>query len=101
MNTMTNLLIILFGFIGIMVFKHLRKQAEIANSHIQQYCADQQLQWLSTAQSGIGWQPHKGSLFRYRFNFEFSSNGENCYQASLIMLGPRVMQFIVPPYTID
>jgi len=98
---MTNLLIILFGFIGIMVFRHLRKQSELANKHILRYCEEQNLQWLSTAAIAIGWQPHKSSLFRYKFNFEFSSSGANCYQGTLIMLGPIADQFILPPYAID
>lgn len=98
---MGNLLVIVIGFIGVIVFLHLRKQAELANRLIKQYCNEQQLQWVSTAQAGISWYPHKGSLLRYKFNFEFSSNGENCYQASLLMAGPRVLQFIVPPYVIN
>ncbi|MCJ8351115.1 DUF3301 domain-containing protein [Moritella sp.] len=98
---MGSLLVIVVGFIGVVIFSHLRKQAELANALIKQYCQQQQLQWLSTAQAGISWYPHKGSLFRYKFNFEFSSNGENAYQACLVMAGPTVLEFIVPPYAID
>lgn len=97
---MENLLLILFGFIGIMLFRHFRKQAELAHALIQDYCQQEQLQWLSTAQAGVGWQPHKSSLLSYKFNFEFSSNGENRYQGTLIMLGPLPSQFILPPYAI-
>lgn len=98
---MGSLLAIIVGFMGVVIFLHLRKQAELANTLIKQYCQQQQLQWLSTAQAGISWCPHKSSLFRYTFNFEFSSNGENAYQATLIMAGPTVLHFVVPPYSID
>ncbi|KXO11920.1 hypothetical protein AKG98_4416 [Moritella sp. JT01] len=98
---MGSLLTIVAGFIGVVIFIHLRKQAELANALIKQYCEQQQLQWLATAQAGISWFPHKGSLFRYKFNFDFSSNGENAYQGTLIMAGPTVLHFVVPPYAID
>ena len=40
---MGNLLVIVIGFIGVIVFLHLRKQAELANRLIKQYCDEQQL----------------------------------------------------------
>lgn len=98
---MGSLFVLVAGFIGVVMFLHLRRQAELANALITQYCQQQQLQWLSTAQAGISWYPHNGSLLRYKFNFEFSSNGENAYQACLVMAGPRVLEFVVPPYAID
>lgn len=49
---MGSLLTIVVGFIGIVIFSHLRKQAELANALIKQYCQQQQLQWLSTSQAG-------------------------------------------------
>ena len=98
---MGSLFTIVIGFGAIVLFLHFRKQAERANQVIQQYCQEQELQWLSTAAAGLRWQPQYGHLLCYRFNFEFSSNGENCYQGTLLMAGPRDYQFILPPYQVN
>ncbi len=98
---MGSLFLILLGFLGGVLFLHLRRQSEVANTIIRQYCRESGLQWISTARAGQYWAPQKNGLLVYRFNFEFSSNGENCYQGTLLMSGLHSISFIVPPYTID
>lgn len=98
---MASLILIMIGFIGAVLFLHLRRQSEVANAIIQQYCREHDLQWVSTARAGQYWGPQKNGLLVYRFNFEFSSNGENCYQGTLLMSGLHSLSFIVPPYAID
>lgn len=92
------ILLLAIGF-GFFLFWQGRRQAEQARRYIEQYCKQQQLQFLDMAwQSGkiakrqryIGWLSH--------YEFAFSSDGESRYHGQATLLNMRLVEITTPPY---
>lgn len=97
----SNLLFILVIAFGISIFWKQRRQTELAKNYIEHRCEQHSLQLISVARAEqtYGWP--KGPLdIKTRYNFEFSTNGMNCYQGYVLMKGYRVQEMYMPPYPI-
>ena len=75
--------------------------SEQTNTYLKQYCDKHGLQLLSVARAKTR------SSFKYgkpdwhsKFNFEFSSNGEDRYTGEVELVGMRVLRTEVPPHRV-
>lgn len=82
--------------IGSMIWK-LRQQSEFAKMLIERHCDKLALQLLSVARSRFNFKLNKDFL-QASFVFEFSSDGENSYQGTLMLNGLTQPRFILPAY---
>ena len=93
-----------FILIGAVIglFWFTRQIAEHANQHAQRQCQQLGVQFVSVAckkwRFGI---LRRGNIgVKSEFLFEFSSDGERLYQATLLMENTKLKQAIIPPHTI-
>jgi hypothetical protein len=84
-------------------FVYLRKVAEFARSHINKYCENEQLQFISIARqsSRIRFNKVSGPHWLSIFEFEFSGDGESSYQGLITLRGYRLDDINVPAYRIN
>lgn len=82
-----------------LLFWQQRRQAEIAKSIAARKCKELDLQLVSVALKG-----HKlktpGGIWRWHtvYQFEFSSLGDDCYKAEIIMQGFHLAKVTLPPH---
>ncbi|MBN7821419.1 DUF3301 domain-containing protein [Bowmanella sp. Y26] len=82
-------------------FWRIRAMTEQAYRYMDNYCNKQGLQLLSLSRYKTRIRPYRGKLDWYcEFNFEFSGNGEDAYQGSLVMQGMQVTETNLPPYRV-
>ncbi|WP_102796598.1 DUF3301 domain-containing protein [Bowmanella denitrificans] len=82
-------------------FWRVRAMSEKAYGYLQDYCNKQGLQLISLSRRKTRIRPFHGKLDWYcEFDFEFSGNGEDAYQGSLIMRGMQVTDTQLPPYRV-
>ncbi|WP_070962765.1 DUF3301 domain-containing protein [Vibrio sonorensis] len=93
----------LFAILGLTLFCALfwqqRRQSEIAKRTILRKCEHLELQLVSVALKGHRFRLPDGKWrWHTRYQFEFSSLGDDCYQGELIMYGFVSGQFDIPPH---
>ncbi|RWU12314.1 DUF3301 domain-containing protein [Pseudidiomarina gelatinasegens] len=92
--------LLLVGFV-VLIFWQGRRQAEQARRYVEQYCKQQQLQFLDIAWQGgrpAKLQRHLGWLSRYEFGF--SSDGESRYNGQATLLNMRLVEITTPPHRV-
>ena len=83
-------------------FWRIRAIAEQAKAYLQVYCQRQQLQLISVARHKTRLGFNRGKLdWHTEFHFEFSGNGEDSYQGTLIMSGLSVLDTQLPAYRVN
>ena len=96
--------IVLLLIVAVIVFQfwRIRAIAEQAKAYLQVYCQRQQLQLISIARRKTRLTFHRGKLdWRTEFSFEFSGNGEDSYQGTLVMSGLSVLDTQLPAYRVN
>ena len=79
----------------------LRGISEGAQRFLHHYCQQNQLQLLSIARAKSRPVLYKGKLvWKNEFQFEFSGNGEDASQGTMIMMGYKVLTVDTPAYRI-
>lgn len=84
------------------IFWQQRRQSELAKRFIQERCERVNVQLISTSRGSqtYGWP--KGPLnIQTRYLFEFSVNGQDCYQGHAVMKGMFLREIYMPPYPIS
>ncbi len=83
-----------------MLFWQLRQISEAAAIAAQRLCQQRRLQLLNSARvhSRIGKITHGGLGWRTRYQLEFSTDGLNTLQATLIFSGHRLQDIQMPLY---
>ena len=79
-----------------------RKMAEIARFHMQKYCDQNDLQFISIAKvkTRLVIQKNRGLVWRNLYHFEFSGDGVSCYRGEVTLLGTRIESINLPPYRV-
>jgi hypothetical protein len=93
--------LILIGSV-IYLFWLNRKIAEAANMHANRQTEQLQVQLMSVACSKrrFGFLKNGKPGVKSEFIFEFSSDGENAYQGTLVMENEFLKRVIIPPHKI-
>ncbi|TDF39531.1 DUF3301 domain-containing protein [Alteromonadaceae bacterium M269] len=100
--TLGDILVSVILITVIFQFWRIREIAEKAKSHLNQYCEDNDLQFISVARHKTRLTTVKGRLdWRCVFCVEFSSNGEDAYTGTLVMEGLHVASTDMPAYRIN
>jgi hypothetical protein len=82
-------------------FWRIRGIAEQAKRYLTQFCEKQELQLISVARHQTRLAFHRGKLdWRCEFVFEFSGNGEDSSQGTLVMRGLQVVSTDLPAYRV-
>ncbi|MGJ8691193.1 MAG: DUF3301 domain-containing protein [Thalassotalea sp.] len=99
---MGNIYILLFVLVIFWYFIYLRKVAEMGKYHAQQYCKQENLQFIDVARrsSKLRFNKQFGIHWLSDFDFEFSGDGESKYKAEIIMRGLKLENIDVPPYRV-
>lgn len=90
------LLLSLFCFL----FWQQSRQNEEAKRYISAKCESLGLQVVSIARAGHRFRNNGRWYWHTRYQFEFSSQGDDCYEGYLDMVGFRAISFWVPPHRI-
>ncbi|SHO58198.1 DUF3301 domain-containing protein [Vibrio quintilis] len=93
-----NLIMILVTAFGCFLFWRHRQQVEFARSAIERKCSQLNLQLVSVSFQHKIRTGKKRWLIYKRYYFEFSSQGDDCYQGYLDMAGRSVLKFHFPVY---
>ena len=103
MIDLLNIIGFLFVCLLIWQFWLFRTSTEKAMSMIRQYCETHHLQLVSVARTSQKLKRStKGHLnWLVEYQFEFSSNGENKYTATMSIFGDKALSFDVPPYATE
>ncbi len=96
---LSDAIVLLCVALVIVLFWQGRRQAEYARRYAQQYCKQNQLQFLD-----IAWKRgriakigrHIGWLSDYEF--AFSSDGESRYEGNISLINLRLRDVSTPPY---
>lgn len=96
-------LVMLLVVLGIMfLFWRFRAIAEVANSHLAEYCERQNLQLLSVGRIKTRIGSYRGKLdLHSEFAFEFSGTGEDSYSGTLSMAGLKILDLYTPAYRVN
>jgi len=100
--TLTDVVALIFAFVVILQFWHIRAITEMANRYLVNYCNERQLQLLSVARSKTRLGLHRGKPdWHTVFEFEFSGNGTDRYSGQLFMEGKKVVSTDLPAYRVS
>lgn len=82
-----------------LLFWQQRRQSEIAKSIAARKCKELDLQLVSVALKGHKLKTPDG-IWRWHtvYEFEFSSLGDDCYKAEIIMQGFHLAKVTLPPH---
>jgi hypothetical protein len=100
--TLSSLVILLC--IGLISFQfwRLRGIAEHCIDFSKQYCDKHNLQFISLARQSTRFTIYKGRLdWKITYTLEFSSNGEDAYEGSLVSIGKHIAAVTLPVYKIN
>ena len=99
---MENIYILLIFFLICWYFIYLRKVAEFARIHTQQYCQKENLQYLSIARisSRLTFNKRMGIHWHSIFEFEFSGDGESQYIGRVLLRNYKLDKIDIPAYRI-
>jgi len=91
---------LIIGFTGYQ-FWRIRGISERTNVYLKQYCNSNNLQLLSVARAKTRFTFRYGKPdWHSKFNFEFSSNGEDRYTGEVELVGMHVLRTEVPPHRV-
>ncbi|MCC2618154.1 DUF3301 domain-containing protein [Aestuariibacter halophilus] len=83
-------------------FWRIRAITEAANRYMRHYCEQHSLQFIALARHKTRLRVYQGRLTWYNeFLFDFSGNGEDASQGTLVMLGNKVLRTDLPAYRIS
>ncbi len=93
------LLLILIVAVVLWAFWLQGQQTERVKLLIDQRCQQVNVQMLSVARErySVRWSP---LLIQTHYHFEFSANGDDCYQGHAVMSGLRVQSITMQPYPV-
>jgi len=99
---MENIYYLLLMFLVCWYFIYLRKIAESARSHVNQYCKQAQLQFIAIARRStrLKFSKQHGLAFYSIFDFEFSGNGEEKNDAVITLYGLKLNNVDIPVYRV-
>ncbi|MDC0610440.1 DUF3301 domain-containing protein [Vibrio sp.] len=95
---MTALIWILLLSLFCYLFWQQSKQNEVARRQIGIKCESLGLQVISVARAGHRFKRGDQWFWHTRYQFEFSSTGDDCYTGYLDMVGFRAQSFWIPPH---
>lgn len=99
-NLVDIIILVLLVVIGAQ-FWRIRGIAEQAKRYLTHYCNKQQLQLISVARHKTRLTLQRGKLdWHCEFAFEFSGNGEDSSQGTLVMKGLQVVSTDMPAYRV-
>lgn len=95
---MTALWFLLVFSVAVYGFWSVRRHEEWATQVAKAQCQRLQLQWLSTARIGLKpvWQ--RGLQWHYCYEVECSSDGQDRFTATMVMIGMKLQGFDTPVY---
>jgi len=99
---MQNIYLLLIVFLVFWYFVYLRRVAEFAQQHIEKYCQNENLQFISIARtsSRLRFNKRLGIHWLSLFEFEFSGDGESSYTGKLLLRNYKLDTVEVPAYKI-
>jgi len=100
--TLGSLVILLSIALIAFQFWRLRGIGEFSIQYANQYCANQNLQFLSLARRSTRISAQKGKLdWKIVYQLEFSSSGSDAYIGTMTCFGHAVIEMYLPAYKID
>ena len=100
--TLSDIVVLLIVTIVAFQFWRVREIAEVAKAHLNDYCEEHNLQFISVARHKTRLTTVKGKIdWHCVFYFEFSANGEDAYIGTLTMNGLHITKTDVPAYRIN
>jgi len=99
---MENVYLLLIVGLIFWYFVFLRKVAEFARMHVQKYCQQEKLQYISIARvsSRLKFNKRLGIHWFTIFEFEFSSDGESSYIGRISLRNYKLDHIDTPAYRI-
>lgn len=100
---MENIYYLLFFFLFCWYFVYLRQVSEAAKRHVNRYCKDAGLQFISLARRSSRLKINKqyGICIYSTFDFDFSGDGESSNQGSLTLYGLKLEKVNLPAYRVN
>lgn len=100
---MENIYYLLLVCLIIWYFIYLRKVSEVARIHAQNYCEQNQLQFIAIARqsSRLTFNKKYGLVWLSLFDIEFSGDGESSNSAVLSLYGLKFGSVDIPPYRVN
>ena len=100
--TLGSLVILLSIALVAFQFWRLRGIGEFSIQYANQYCANQNLQFLSLARRSTRISAQKGKFdWKIVYQLEFSSSGSDAYIGTMTCFGHAVIEMYLPAYKID
>ncbi|WP_158967058.1 DUF3301 domain-containing protein [Paraglaciecola sp. L3A3] len=97
-----DLVLLIIILLVVASFWRLRAISESVKDYLENYCETRQLQLISVARDKTRIGSYRGKLdFQSVFVFEFSGNGEECYQGKVSMAGLTVLDTDTPAYRVQ
>jgi hypothetical protein len=83
-------------------FVYIRKVSEAALNHCQRYCDKEDLQFIAIARRSSRFKFNKkDGLYLYSiYDFEFSGDGDSCYQGMVNLNALKLERVELPAYRI-
>ena len=99
---MENIYYLLFVGLVFWYFVYLRRVAEYARSHANKYCQQENLQFLAIARlsSRFRFSKRFGPHWLSNFDFEFSGDGDSCYQGVVTLKALKLYRVELPAYRV-
>ncbi len=99
---MENIYLLLLVCLVFWYFIYLRKVSEFARLHIQNYCKQEKLQYISDARvsSRLKFNKRLGIHWLSIFEFEFSGDGESTYSGRASLRNYKLDHIDIPAYRI-
>ncbi|MCJ8296053.1 MAG: DUF3301 domain-containing protein [Colwellia sp.] len=84
-------------------FVYLRQVSEAAKKHVNRYCKEAGLQFISLARrsSRIKFTKQHGPFIYSTFDFDFSGDGESNNHGVLTLYGLKLEQINLPAYRVN
>ncbi|MDO6428331.1 DUF3301 domain-containing protein [Thalassotalea sp. 1_MG-2023] len=94
--------IIILIFLIFWFFIFQRKVSETAKKHVDRYCQQEGLQFISVARrtTKLSFSKRYGPYWQCVFDFEFSGDGESTYTGVLSMANLKLENIITPAHRI-
>jgi|TARA_B110000908_G_C10091091_1_gene374047 hypothetical protein len=83
-------------------FVYIRKVSEAALKHCQQYCQNEELQFIAIARrsSRFKFTKKEGFYLFSLYDFEFSGDGDSCYQGQVSLKALKLDRVELPAYRV-
>lgn len=100
---MENIYYLLGFFLVCWYFVYIRKVSEAALKHCKLYCEKESLQFIAIARRSSRFKFSKKSGFHIfsLYDFEFSGDGDSCYQGVVSLKALRLDNVELPAYRVN